>query len=174
MTSQTTHRKRGATIAAAAVMATLAVATAAQANPRNSVQPGRTFFGQVTSGDHPNRLVTLHNGTGAPRVIGTIAIAGGGGFKFTLAANTPILAKSGLPRCTEGTRLAAGARCALDVRVHTVKVGWFRAVLRIVYRNGWMNSGSLEAHVVAAPSTVSRSTPAGSCSSVAGASEACS
>lgn len=167
-----THRKRALIIG----IATLAIAAPiAQAAPSdNSVQPGRTFFGQVVSGDHPNKLVTLRNGTGAAHRIGTIAIAGAGGYVFTSPANTALLQASPYPRCVVGMRLAAGARCALDIRVHTVRVGWFRSVLRIVYRNGWMNSGQLEAHVVLGPSTATGSMQPGSCTSIQTASESCS
>lgn len=115
---------------------------------KNSVQPGRTFFHTVHSGDHPNRIVTLHNGTGANRRIARIAVSGSGGYVFTLPSGTSELLATGLPECRVGMILPAGSRCALDVRVHTVRVGWWRSVLQIVYRNGWNNSGSLEAHVV--------------------------
>jgi hypothetical protein len=146
---QTNHKKRGLAVVAMLMLAMLALAASAQASVKNSIQPGRTFFGTVQSGQHPNRLVTLHNGTGQTRRIKTIAIAGAGGYVFTSPANTALLQASPLPRCTVGMVLPAGAKCALDVRVHTVRVGWFRSVLRVVYRNGWMNSGQLEAHVVA-------------------------
>ena len=144
----TTQKKRDGVIVAALTIAMLALAASAFASTKNSIQPGRTFFHTVTAGQHPNRLVTLHNGTGAPRRIKTIAISGSGGYVFTIAANTALLADSGLPRCKVGLSLAPGARCAIDVRVHTVRVGWFRSVLRVVYTDGWFNSGSLEAHVV--------------------------
>jgi hypothetical protein len=130
-------------------IAALTIAATAQASVKNSIQPGKLVFGNVVSGQHPNRVVTLHNGTGQPRRIKTIGVAGAGGYVFTLPLNTAMLASSGLPRCVVGMVLPAGARCALDVRVHTTRVGWFRSVLRVVYRNGWMNSGQLEAHVVA-------------------------
>jgi hypothetical protein len=45
--------------------------------------------------------------------------------------------------------LQPGARCVLDVRVHTTRAGWWRSVLSVVYGNGWFNSSQLEAHVVA-------------------------
>lgn len=123
-------------------------AGSAMASADNSVQPGRTFFHSVQSGTHPNRLVTLHNGTGANRRIGSIEISGSGGYVFTLASNSPLLSSQSLPECRVGMILPAGSKCALDVRVHTVRVGWWRSVLGITYRNGWFNSGSLEAHVV--------------------------
>jgi len=132
------------------VIALLCIAVVAQASVKNSIQPGKLVFGQVVSGQHPNRIVTLTNHTGAAHRIGTIAIAGAGGYVFTSPANTPLLQASPYPRCTVGLRLAAGARCVLDIRVHAVRVGWFRSVLRVVYRNGWTNSGQLEAHVGAA------------------------
>lgn len=122
--------------------------SAALASAANSIQPGRTFFHTVHSGNHPNKLVVLHNGTGAPRRIATISIAGSGGYVFTLPVNTPALASSGLPTCKVGMVLPAGGKCARDIRVHTVRVGWWRSVLRIAYRNGWNNSGQVEAHVV--------------------------
>jgi hypothetical protein len=140
------HKKRAFIIGIAA----LAIAApATQASVKNSIHPGKTVFGQVTSGTHPNRLVTLHNGTGHARRIATISIAGGGGFKFTLAANTMLIENQQYPMCKVGMQLAAGARCVMDVRVHTVRVGWWRAVLSVTYGNGWFNSGQLEAHVVA-------------------------
>jgi hypothetical protein len=141
------HMKRALTIG----IAVLAIAApAAQAAPiDNSIQPGRLFFGTVQSGQHPNRLVTMRNGTGAAHRIGTIAIAGAGGYVFTSPANTALLQASPYPRCQVGLRLAPGARCVLDVRVHTVRVGWWRSVLRVAYQNGWNNSAQLEAHVVA-------------------------
>jgi hypothetical protein len=140
------HRKLS--IGIAALVATVALAATAQASVKNSIQPGKLVFGQVTSGQHPNRLVTLRNGTGQAQRIATIAIAGAGGYVFTSPANTALLEASPYPRCQVGLRLAPGARCVLDIRVHTVRVGWFRSVLRVVYQNGWMNSGQLEAHVV--------------------------
>jgi len=154
------------------VIALLCIAVVAQASVKNSVQPGKLVFGQVVSGQHPNRLVTLHNGTGANRRIKTIGIAGSGGYVFTMPKNTAALAATGLPTCTVGLVLPAGAKCAIDIRVHTVRVGWWRSVLHIVYRNGWFNSGSLEAHVVPAP-TPARSTTPGSCTSLSTISEVC-
>jgi hypothetical protein len=167
------HHKK---LTAAVTIAALAIAApVAQAAPSdNSIAPGRTFFGQVTSGQHPNRLVTLHNGTGKAHRIATIGISGSGGYVYTLPMNTALIQASGLPMCRVGLRLAAGAKCALDVRVHTVRAGWWRSVLRVAYANGWNNSGQLEAHVVAAPTTASRSTRPGSCTSIATASESCS
>lgn len=136
-----------------AIIAVLAVAACvyaaeAVASAKNSIQPGRTFFGKVQSGTHPNRIVTLHNGTGANRRIRSISIAGSGGYVFTLASGPSQLEATGLPECRVGMILPAGSKCALDVRVHTVRVGWWRSVLQIMYRNGWNNSGSLEVHVV--------------------------
>jgi hypothetical protein len=141
-----THRKLS--IGIAVLAATAALAATAQASARNSIAPGRLFFGTVQSGQHPNRLVTLKNGTGAAHRIGTIAISGSGGYVYTLPANA-LTTTSPYPRCVVGLRLAAGARCVLDVRVHTVRVGWWRSVLRVAYQNGWNNSAQLEAHVVA-------------------------
>ena len=136
--------------AALAVLSLGAVvyAGSAVASADNSIQPGRTFFHTVHSGDHPNRIVTLHNGTGKLRRIGSIQIAGSGGYVFTIASGTALLDATGLPECRVGLAIPAGGKCALDVRVHTVRVGWWRSVLSVVYRNGWFNSGSLEAHVV--------------------------
>jgi len=154
------------------VIALLCIAVVAQASVKNSIQPGKLVFGQVASGQHPNRIVTLHNGTGANRRIKTIGIAGSGGYVFTMPKNTAALAATGLPTCTVGMVLPAGARCAIDIRVHTVRVGWWRSVLRVVYRNGWFNSGQLEAHVVPA-STPARATTPGSCTSLATISQVC-
>jgi hypothetical protein len=130
-------------------IAALIIPTMAQASVRNSIQPGRTFFGQVTSGQHPNRLVTLHNGTGTYQQIAGIRVAGSGGYIFTLPNNATMIQASGLPMCRVGMGLVPGARCVLDVRVHTVRPGWWRSVLSVVYGSGVFNSGQLEAHVVA-------------------------
>jgi hypothetical protein len=112
------------------------------------MQPAHVYYGTVVSGQHPDRLITLHNGTGAPQTIDTVSISGSGGYVFTLAANTPLLADSGLPRCKPGLELPARASCAIDVRVHTLRPNWFRSVLSVVYTNGWFNSSELRAHVV--------------------------
>lgn len=123
----------------AVVLAALVFATAATASLKNSIQPGRTFFGAVKSGNHPVKTLTLHNGTGATQTIKVIGISGSGGYVFTLtSAGT----------CHVGTTLAPGQTCTFSVRVHTRRVGWFRSVLRAVYANGWNNSAQLEAHVV--------------------------
>ena len=140
------HRKF---LAATVVAAVLVAAAAAYASAKNSMQPAHVYYGTVVSGDHPDRLITLHNGTGASQTIDTVDISGSGGYVFTLAANTPILADSGLPRCRPGLVLPDGARCAIDVRVHTLRPSWFRSVLSVVYTNGWFNSSELRAHVVA-------------------------
>jgi hypothetical protein len=134
-----------------AVIAALCLAAVAQANTKNSMQPAHVYFGTVHSGHHPNMLVTLHNGTGAAETIKTVAISGSGGYVFTLAANTTLLAGQPYPRCKPGLVLAAGARCAIDVRLHTVRPGWFRSVLRVVYTDGWFNSSELRAHVIPGP-----------------------
>src|SRR5690349_10923862 len=136
-------------LAAGVTIAALILPATAAANPANSIQPAHVYFGTVQSGDHPNRLVTLHNGTGAPETIKTVAISGAGGYVFTVAANTALLASQPYPRCKTGMTLAAGARCAIDVRVHTVRAGWWRSVLRVTMTNGWFNSSELRAHVVA-------------------------
>lgn len=141
----TTHKKIAG---AAAAVILLAAPAAAQANPANSTQPAHVYFGTVQSGSHPNRLVTLHNGTGAPETIKMIGISGSGGYVFTLAANTTLLAGQPYPRCKPGLVLAPGARCAIDVRVHTIRAGWWRSVLRVVSTTGWFNSSELRAHVV--------------------------
>lgn len=130
------------------VLALLCVTGVAQANARNSIQPAHVYFGTVQSGQHPNRIATLHNGTGAPETINGIAINGSGGYVFTLAANTAALAGQPYPRCKVGMTLAAGARCAIDVRVHTVRAGWWRSVLRVTSTGGNFNSAELRAHVV--------------------------
>jgi hypothetical protein len=140
------HRK---SIAATIIVAALVIAAPAYGNVKNSMQPAHVYYGTVMSGDHPDKLVTLHNGTGATQTIDTVDISGSGGYVFTLAANTPILANSGLPRCKPGLVLPAGARCAIDVRLHTLRPNWFRSVLSVVYVNGWFNSSELRAHVVA-------------------------
>lgn len=149
MTTPNPRGARRATLAvcAIALVVIAASSTAAHASATNSIQPGRTFFHNVASGSHPNRLVALHNGTGAARRIATIAISGAGGYVFTTPVNTPELDAQSLPTCRVGMILPAGASCAIDVRVHTTRRGWWRAVLRVVYRNGWFNSGQLEVHV---------------------------
>jgi hypothetical protein len=141
--------KHPGTIAATVVVAMLVVAAAAYGNANNSMQPAHVYFGTVVSGSHPDRLVTLHNGTGAAQKIDTVEISGSGGYVFTLAANTPILAGSGLRRCKPGLVVPAGASCAIDVRLHTLRPSWFRSVLSVVYMDGWFNSSELRAHVVA-------------------------
>ncbi|HEY2868884.1 MAG TPA: hypothetical protein VGJ11_05215, partial [Gaiellales bacterium] len=83
------HRKF---LAATVVAAVLVAAAAAYASAKNSMQPAHVYYGTVVSGDHPDRLITLHNGTGASQTIDTVDISGSGGYVFTLAANTPILA----------------------------------------------------------------------------------
>jgi len=145
--SQTTHKKRDAAIIAGLMLVMLALAGSAFANAKNSLQPAHVYFGNVHSGQHPNRLVTLHNGTGAPQTIKRIGIAGSGGYVFTIAANTALLAAQPYPRCTVGLELAPGERCAIDVRVHTVRAGWFRSVLSVVYATGWFNSSELRVHM---------------------------
>ena len=139
------HRKF---LAATVVAAVLVVAAAAYANANNSMQPAHVYYGTVVSGQHPDRLITLHNGTGTAQTIDTVDISGSGGYVFTLVANTPLLADSGLPRCKPGFELPARASCAIDVRVHTLRPNWFRSVLSVVYTNGWFNSSELRAHVV--------------------------
>lgn len=166
-----TTQKRGLIIIATLMAMCLAAAASAMANARNSMQPAHVYFGHVLTGHHPNRLVTLHNGTGTAETIKTIAIGGSGGYVFTLAANTTILADSGLPRCKDGMTLAAGARCALDVRVHTVRAGWWRSVLRVVSTSGWFNSSELRAHVVG--TIPARTTTSASCGSISSASASC-
>lgn len=140
------HRKF---LAAAALAAALAAPAAAQANPANSIQPAHVYFGTVQSGSHPNRIVTLRNGTGAYQQIAGIRVAGSGGYVFTLPANTALIQATGLPMCRVGMGLQPGARCVLDVRVHTIRAGWWRSVLSVVYGSGQFNSSELRAHVVA-------------------------
>lgn len=139
---------RTITLAALALVAVAAVPVAASANARNSMQPAHVYFGAVKSGQHPNRIVTLHNGTGAPETVKAVAVAGAGGYVFTISANTAALAATNLPRCKPGLVLAAGARCAIDVHLHTVRVGWFRSVLRVTSTGGNFNSSELRAHVI--------------------------
>ena len=165
--------RRARFFAAVGVAALLVFPVAAQASVKNSIQPGKLVFGQVTSGQHPNRLVTLKNGTGVYQQIAGIRVAGSGGYVFTLPANTALIEASGLPTCRVGMGLQPGARCVLDVRVHTSRVGWWRSVLSVVYGSGWFNSGQLEAHVVSAPTVPARATTPGSCTSLATISEAC-
>lgn len=157
MSHYTTHRKRDLGIVAAIMLLALALAATAHANTRNSMQPAHLYFGEVVTGNHPNRLLTLHNGTGAAYTIDTVKISGAGGYVFTLAANTPLLQQSGLTRCAPGVTLAPGARCAFDVRVHTTRAGWWRSVLSVVPSNGAFNSAELSAHVVG--TVPARSTP---------------
>ena len=164
---------RGLVIVAALIVAMLTLAASAFANGNNSMQPAHVYFGRVESGQHPNKLVTLHNGTGKSETVKTIAISGSGGYVFTVAANTALLQSSGLSRCKPGLVLAAGARCAIDVRLHTTRPGWWRSVLRVVMTNGWFNSSELRAHVVAAPSTAPRSTTPGDCSTLSSFSQLC-
>lgn len=132
---------------AAVIAASLVVASSAMANPANSFQPAHVYFGDVPSGSHPNKLVTLHNGTGAAYTLETIAISGSGGRKFTLVGRSALLSSSKYPRCRAGLTLAPGARCVFDVRVKTTQAGWWRSVLSVVPSNGQFNSAELRAHV---------------------------
>jgi hypothetical protein len=141
--------KHPKSLATTVIVAALVVAAPAYGNAKNSMQPAHVYYGTVVSGNHPDKLITLHNGTGATQTIDTVGISGSGGYVFTLAANTPILADSGLPRCKPALVLPAGARCAIDVRLHTLRPNWFRSVLSVVYASGWFNSSELRAHVVA-------------------------
>lgn len=131
------------------VFALAVAATPSHANVRNSFQPAHVYFGDVQAGQHPNRLAILHNGTGRVQRIATIGVSGSGGYVFTLSRNTALLAASGLPTCRVGESLPVGARCAVDVRVHTVRPGWWRSVLRVTYAGGVFNSAELRAHVIA-------------------------
>jgi hypothetical protein len=119
---------------------TLAITASAFAtSAQNSISPSHVRFGTVFSGTHPKKMATLHNGSGVTQKIGVVAIAGSGGNKFTLGSGTT---------CVAGLKLAPGATCGLNVRVHTTKNGWWRSVLRVTYTSGWNNSAQLEAHVI--------------------------
>lgn len=157
----------------AAVVACGVFAAPAAANPANSIQPAHIYFGDVSSGNHPNRLAVLHNGTGQRQRIDRIAVSGAGGYVFTLPTNTALLNSSGLRTCILGTVLAPGGSCAIDVRVHTLRPGWWRSVLRVVYVSGVFNSAELRAHVVPNPSVVGANQPVPSCGSVDTNSIAC-
>jgi len=140
------HKKRALTIGIAA----LAIAApVAQANPANSIQPAHVYFGAVHSGSHPNRIVRLHNGTGALERITSIGVSGSGGGKFTLVGKSALIDATLLPRCVVGMRLGVGGSCVFDVRVHTTRVGWWRSVLGVHFDSGNFGSAELRAHVVA-------------------------
>jgi len=139
---------RGVVASILAAVGLLATAGIAHANPENSMQPAHVYFGTVQSGQHPNKFVTLHNGTGVAETLKTIAVSGSGGYVFTLPA-PPVFSEMTLFRCQEGMTLKPGARCLIDVRVHTTRAGWWRSVLRVVSTTGWFNSSELRAHVVA-------------------------
>jgi hypothetical protein len=124
-----------------ALVALSSVVGVAAANQRNSIQPAHVYYGTLTLGEHANKLVTVHNGTGQQQVIETITFAGAGGRIFT----NPV-AKS---TCHLGTVLTPGARCQLDVRANAKRVGWHRSVLRVIYASGVFGSAELRVHVVA-------------------------
>jgi len=146
--------KRATTIASIiATLTVLIVAAAAHANVQNSLQPAHVYFGRVPAGQHPNRLVTLHNGTGRQETIGRIGIAGAGGYVFTMVGRSALLTASPYPRCVVGMTLAPGARCVIDVRVHTLRAGWWRSVLSVTTNTGFQ-SAELRAHVT--PSLAAR------------------
>ena len=131
-------------LVAAAVAIGLAAAGGALASTKNAIQPAHVYFGTVVSGDHPNTLVTLHNGTGRAHKLRVIGFAGANRYKFTNPTRPST--------CKEGMILAAGATCTIDIRVHTEKVGWWRTALSVRYRplkdaRYW--TAEVSAHVVA-------------------------
>jgi len=109
--------------------AMLAAATAAHANPRNTLQPSNVYFGRVKSGTHPERVVTVANHTGSPQVIRRFLIAGAGGMKFTLVARKG----STVATCRVGTLLADHASCTIIVRVKTATPEFWQSVIDVFY-----------------------------------------
>lgn len=108
----------------------LVTAAAVRANPRNTLQPSNVYFGRVHAGQHPERVVTVANHTGSPKVITRFLIAGSGGGKFTLV-------RSGLgttATCRLGMRLRSRATCTIIVRVKTTVPEFWQAVIDVFYR----------------------------------------
>jgi hypothetical protein len=141
-----TSHKKFVTIGVAVLA--LALAGTAAADVKNSIQPGHVYFGTVVSGQHPVKIVRLLNRSGHTWVLKQFTISGAGGYKFTVV-------KMDGTTCAVGETLKTGESCQIGVRVHTVQLGWFRAVLRAIYNqdrhksSAYFGSASLEAHVVA-------------------------
>ena len=128
-------------------IAALAIAApSAQANARNSLQPAHVFYGQVVSGQHPVRMLTLKNRSGHTWKLSAFKVAGAGGGIFT------VVNRDG---CRAGLSLKSGESCQFGVRVKATRLGWFRSVLRVCYTengvksSGFFGSAELRAHVVA-------------------------
>jgi hypothetical protein len=138
------HRK---STLAAVVIAALALAGTASANVANSIQPAHVYFGTVQSGDHPVKTVTLKNRSGHTWKLTKFSIAGSGGYVFTLV-------KMDGTTCLLGETIKTGVSCRLAIRLHTVRNGWWRSVLRVVYtqdgqsNSAFFGSAELRAHVV--------------------------
>jgi hypothetical protein len=130
-----------------AVLALASAGTAA-ANEKNSIQPAHVYFGTVQSGQHPVKIVKLLNRSGHTWDLTGFAIAGSGGYVFTLVSMDGTT-------CRSGETLKTGESCQIAIRVHTVRQGWFRSVLRATYSEGnqtssaFFGSAELRAHVVA-------------------------
>jgi hypothetical protein len=143
---KTHHKKRGLAVVGAVMIVMLALAASAFANQANSLQPAHVFYGQVTSGQHPVRMLTLKNRSGHTWKLSAFKVAGAGGSVFTAVSRDG---------CVVGLSLKSGESCQFGVRVKATRLGWFRSVLRVCYTengeksSGFFGSAELRAHVVA-------------------------
>lgn len=134
----------------ATLVATLVAPTAAQANPRNTLQPANVYFGQVKAGTHPERVIRVANHTGSAQAIHRFLIAGSGGAKFTLVAHDGARTAT----CHVGTILVDGASCTIIVRVKTATPEYWQSVIMVTYgataTSAWAGqwNGAVYAHVV--------------------------
>lgn len=127
-----------------AMAALLVIAPTASASPSNAMQPANVYFGQVKSGQHPERVVTVRNPTGSSVTITRFLIAGAGGKKFTLVGSDGTTQAS----CHVGTTLRPGGSCTIIERVKTTAPEYWQAVVSVWYAGGQFNGG-VYAHVVA-------------------------
>ncbi len=134
---------------AVALFATAVLATAALASTKNAIQPGKTYFNTVVSGQHPTRTLVLRNGTGKTQMLGAIHIRGGHGHAFNVQGGSCIQETGAGPPQTI-SQLAAGATCTIVVRVKTTVEGWWRTVISVDHGPPAPWTASLSAHVVVA------------------------
>jgi hypothetical protein len=138
---------RTTTLAAAATLAMLALAGPAQASPANALQPANVYFGDIPSGSHPTRIVTVRNPTGRTQWIHRFDLAGAGGRKFTLSFHDV--------SCRVGTRLPVGASCTIRVRVATTHPEYWQTVISVYYGSHYLTrhargqfNGSAYVHII--------------------------
>ncbi len=138
------------TIVGLGALAALLTAGPAQASPANALQPANVYFGQVVSGQHPTKTITVRNPTGRNQVIRRFDLSGAGGRKFTLTWTHAT--------CRAGMKLSPASTCTLVVRVATTKPEFWQTVVSVYYgrspafkhgTRGQFN-GAVYAHVVAA------------------------